>query len=171
MIFKLRMLSGETDGFVREYEVPESTDLLQLHDLVCGDLGYDPFNFSSFFAADSGWNKLQEYTLEDMQDCDAGIAALPMEGTRLCDVLASGVSRLIFVFNMLSARELFLEVADFKPEEEAVLYPRVALSVGTPPAQTGAGIEADEENDPFSDMMEEFADFEGTEDDGFGDDF
>ena len=59
MIFKLRMLSGETDGFVREYEVPESTDLLQLHDLVCGDLGYDPFNFSSFFAADSGWNKLQ----------------------------------------------------------------------------------------------------------------
>ena len=96
MIFKLRMLSGETDGFVREYEVPESTDLLQLHDLVCGDLGYDPFNFSSFFAADSGWNKLQEYTLEDMQDCDAGIAALPMEGTRLCDVLASGVSRLIF---------------------------------------------------------------------------
>ena len=60
MIFKLRMLSGETDGFVREYEVPESTDLLQLHDLVCGDLGYDPFNFSSFFAADSGWNKLQE---------------------------------------------------------------------------------------------------------------
>ena len=43
------MLSGETDGFVREYEVPESTDLLQLHDLVCGDLGYDPFNFSSFF--------------------------------------------------------------------------------------------------------------------------
>ena len=133
MIFKLRMLSGETDGFVREYEVPESTDLLQLHDLV--------------------------------------IAALPMEGTRLCDVLASGVSRLIFVFDMLSARELFLEVADFKPEEEAVLYPRVALSVGTPPAQTGAGIEADEENDPFSDMMEEFADFEGTEDDGFGDDF
>ena len=108
MIFKLRMLSGETDGFVREYEVPESTDLLQLHDLVCGDLGYDPFNFSSFFAADSGWNKLQEYTLEDMQDCDAGIAALPMEGTRLCDVLASGVSRLIFVFDMLSARELFL---------------------------------------------------------------
>ncbi len=45
------------------------------------------------------------------------------------------------------------------------------MSVGTPPAQTGAGIEADEENDPFSDMMEEFADFEGTEDDGFGDDF
>ena len=121
MIFKLRMLSGETDGFVREYEVPESTDLLQLHDLVCGDLGYDPFNFSSFFAADSGWNKLQEYTLEDMQDCDAGIAALPMEGTRLCDVLASGVSRLIFVCDMLSARELFLEVAEFEPEDVAVL--------------------------------------------------
>ena len=47
MVFKLRMLSGETDGFVREYEVSESTDLLQLHDLVCGDLGYDPFNFST----------------------------------------------------------------------------------------------------------------------------
>lgn len=170
MVFKLRMLGSESDDFVREYEVADATDLLQLHDLICEDLGYDPFNFSSFFAADSGWNKLQEYTLEDMQDCDAGIAALPMEAVRLSDVLAAEISRLIFVFDMLSARELFLEVIDFKQEAAGAVYPRVVLSAGTPPAQAEGGLEADE-NDPFSDMMEEFADFEGMEDDGFGDDF
>ena len=100
------MLSNESDAFVREYEVPDDTDLLRLHNLICGDLGYDPFNFSSFFTADAGWNKLQEYTLGDMQDCDAGIEALPMEGTKLGGLLAAGASRLIFAFDMLSGREL-----------------------------------------------------------------
>ena len=77
---------------------------------------------------------------------------------------------MILVFDMLSARELFLEVIDFKQEAAGAVYPRVVLSAGTPPAQAEGGLEADE-NDPFSDMMEEFADFEGMEDDGFGDDF
>lgn len=171
MVFKLRMLSNESDAFVREYEVPDDTDLLRLHGLICGDLGYDLFNFSSFFTADAGWNKLQEYTLGDMQDCDAGIEALPMEGTKLGGLLAAGASRLIFAFDMLSGRELYLEVADFKPEEPSLSYPRVACAVGEPPAQSDMGGETDGGADPFSDMMEEFADFEGTEDDGYGDDF
>ena len=171
MIFKLRMLSGETDGFVREYEVPESTDLLQLHDLVCGDLGYDPFNFRLFLCG--GFRMEQAAGIYPRgyaglrcgycRPADGGNEAVRRVGFR-------GVAADIRFRHALRPR-IFLEVADFKPEEEAVLYPRVALSVGTPPAQTGAGIEADEENDPFSDMMEEFADFEGTEDDGFGDDF
>lgn len=170
MVFKLRMLSDEADDFVREYEVPSGTDLLQLHDFICNDLGYDTADFSSFFSANSKWNKLQEYTLADMQDDECGIEAKPMAGSLLSEIVAGGVSRLIFVFDLFAARSLFLEVTDFKPEEDAVEYPRVSLSAGVAPAQANAGSIASQE-DPFGEMMEEFSGFEGAEDDSFGDDF
>ena len=63
-------------------------------------------------------------------------------------------------------------MVDFRPSEEDRQEKEKNAGFNTElPDPRGAGIEADEENDPFSDMMEEFADFEGTEDDGFGDDF
>lgn len=170
MILKFRMLSDEIEDFIRDYEVKDDSDLLQLHDLICADLEYDPSNFCSFFSADSKWNKMQEYTLADMQNEDDGVVALPMEGTLIKEVLAQGVSRLIFVFDLLSARALYLEVADCHPQEDAVSYPAVAYSAGDPPSQTDAESLMSEEN-PFDDMMEEFSDFEGSEEGGFEDDF
>lgn len=170
MILKFRMLSDEVDDFVRDYEIEDTADMLELHDLICSDLEYDLANFCSFFTANAKWNKLQEYTLADMQDDDEGVVALPMAGTLIRDVLAQGVSRLIFVFDLLSARALYLEVADCHPQEDSAAYPRVSYSAGDPPSQSDAE-SLMTEADPFHDMMEEFSDFEGSEEEEFGDDF
>ena len=172
MIFKLRMLSDESDNFVREYEVPSNTDLLQLHDTICRDLGLDRSNFCSFFAANERWNKLQEYTLTDMFDDEESVDAQPMEDVRLDELAAAGASRLIFVFDLLSGRSLYLSIADFGREAEGESYPRVLLSEGELPegAENGLLDEEDEE-DPFGDMMAEFADFEGAEDDSYSDEY
>lgn len=172
MIFKLRMLSDESDNFVREYEVPSNTDLLQLHDTICWDLGLDRSNFCSFFTANERWNKLQEYTLTDMFDDEESVDAQPMEDVRLDELAAAGASRLIFVFDLLSGRSLYLSIADFGREAEGESYPRVLLSEGELPegAENGLLDEEDEE-DPFGDMMAEFADFEGAEDDSYSDEY
>lgn len=170
MILKLRMLSDEVEDFVRDYEIEDDSDLLELHDLICSDLEYDPSNFCSFFTANSKWNKMQEYTLVDMEDDDEGVVALPMAGTLLKQVVGDGVKRLIFVFDLLSARSLYLEIVDVYPQEESVRYPRIASASGEPPSQVDAESMMSEEN-PFDDMMEEFSDFEGSEEEGFGDDF
>lgn len=172
MIFKLRMLSDESDNFVREYEVPSNTDLLQLHDTICRDLGLDRANFCSFFTANERWNKLQEYTLTDMFDDEESVDAQPMEDVRLDELAAAGASRLIFVFDLLSGRSLYLSIADFGREAEGESYPRVLLSEGELPegAENGLLDEEDEE-DPFGDMMAEFADFEGAEDDSYSDEY
>lgn len=168
MIFTLRMLSDENEDFVRDYEVLDNTDLQQLHDIICNDLGYDTAGFSSFFTANKNWNKLQEYTLMDMFDDSTDAITLPMEGSLLRDIIASGSSRLIFVFDQISGRSLYLEIAGVKKEEAGMEYPRTAFSAGDPPSQ-----ESDEMldiDDPFADMMEEFEGVEGVEDNGFGDD-
>ena len=165
MVFKIRALSDEQDDFVREYEVPADVDLLQLHDFLCNELGYDASGFSSFFAADEAWRKHREYTLMDMADDSFGVDAQPMEGNTLKALIADGHSRLVFVFDQLSGRALYLEIAGLKKAEDDTVYPRTTLAEGNPPAQTDMLL--DEEDDPFGDMMEEFADFEGTEDNGF----
>lgn len=171
-IFKIRVLSDEVDDFVREYEVPVEIDLLGLHDVMCSDLEYDSDNFCSFFAANEKWEKMQEYTLIDMEeedDDDDGVVALPMEGTLLGRVLSEGVRKLIFMFDLFAARSLFVDIADMKEGDEAALYPRVAFAAGDPPSQTDAeSLMSDE--DPFSDMMSDFDDFEGSEDDTYSDD-
>ncbi len=171
MIFKLRMLSDESDTFVREYEVAANTDLLHLHDTICRDLGLDRSNFCSFFTANERWNKLQEYTLTDMFDDEESVDAQPMEDVRLDELAAAGVSRLIFVFDLLSGRSLYLTIADFGREAEGVAYPRVLLSEGELAADAADGLLDEEGEDPFGDMMADFADFEGTEDDNYSDDF
>lgn len=171
MIFKLRMLSDESDAFVREYEVAANTDLLQLHDTICQDLGLDRSNFCSFFTANERWNKLQEYTLTDMFDDDESVDAQPMEDVRLDELAAAGTSRLIFVFDLLSGRSLYLSIADFGREAAGESYPRVVLSEGELPEGMEGELDDEEDEDPFGDMMAEFADFEGSEDDNYSDDF
>ena len=67
MVFKFRMLSDENDRFVRDYEVMYDMSLADFEGFIREDLEYDPA-MTSFFTADDRWNKLREFTLEDMGD-------------------------------------------------------------------------------------------------------
>lgn len=169
-ILKLRMLSDEVEGFVRNYEVPENIDLKELHFFICGELEYDPTNFSSFFVSNEHWEKLQEYTLDDMMDDeDGGVIALPMEGSLLKEVIAAGASRIIFMFDIFAVRSMFIEIRGVGEADSAEMYPRLASGAGDPPSQTDAESMLSEES-PFDDMMSEFAEYEGQDDDSASND-
>lgn len=170
MIFKFTVLSGEDDGFLREYEVPYDMDLLGFHDFICNDLEYDKDNFSSFFLSDGDWNKLQEYTLMDMQDEDDGVIALPMKGTLLGQVIHRKHDRFLFMFDIFAGRSLFIELTEAREADETVRYPRVTASEGDAPSQLDAGSLMSEDS-AFNDAMEEFMDFENYDDDSLTDDF
>lgn len=167
-ILKLRMLSDEVENFVRNYEVPEDIDLKELHFFICGELEFDPTNFSSFFSSNEHWEKLQEYTLDDMEDDNDGVVPLPMEGTFLKEIIASGASRLIFMFDIFAARSMFIEIRGVGEPDSAERYPRLASGAGDPPSQTNSESILSEES-PFDDMMSEFAEYEGQDDDSASD--
>lgn len=163
MIFKVRMLSDEVEDFARVYEVMYDMSLLDFHDFICDDLEYDSGNFSSFFMSNENWEKLQEYTLVDMQDDDSGVVALPMKDTLLGQIIKEKHDRLMFMFDIFAARSFFLELQEAGEVEGGVKYPRIAYSEGDPPQQ----LEADSlmsEDSPFNDIMEEFNDFDGSDD-------
>ena len=161
MILKLRMISDENESFVRDYELVDSATLLSLHDFICEDLDFDRTNFCSIFSADEDWHKITEYTLSQIPDNELslGIPCLPMDDITLKSAVAEGVSRFIYVFDMLSGRSLYIEIVGVHPENDKLTYPRVADAQGEPPVQN-SDFDIELDADPFNDMMEDFAGFE-----------
>lgn len=167
MVFKFRMMSDENDAFVRDYEVMYDATLLDLHHYICADLGYDDSGMTSFFTSNSEWERLREFTLEDMGEVGED-AALPMESVTLGQVLHKNRDRLIYLFDMFGNRAYYLELTGAVEAEADVKYPRTTNSNGAPSDQYDPTIIPDDGGSMFDDAMGDFYDFEG--DDAYDDD-
>lgn len=134
MIYKFRMISGDEEAFLREYEIPDNHTFLSFHNFIQKDLGYDTAQLASFFLTDEQWNKGMELTLIDMEN-DAGPAAIPMESVTLADLLKEKKERLLYVFDIFSDRCFFMELSDIAEPSTSMKYPVCITSIGTPPQQ------------------------------------
>ena len=67
IIFKYRMLSDESDNFVRDFEVYPDMTLGEFHRFLLEALGYEPC-MVSIFKSDSEWRLVEEFTELDMGD-------------------------------------------------------------------------------------------------------
>ena len=162
MVFTFRVLSDENDHFVRDYEARYDMTLLDFHRFICTDLGYDVSNLSSFFLSDGDWNKEAEFTLFDMNGVeDDPIAPKTMDKVLLGQIVHRERERLIYVFDQLGERALFLELMATKKAGEGIEYPRVALSEGDAPDPEGASPAFG--GSIFDEMMDEFGDFSGDD--------
>lgn len=172
MILKFIMLSGEKDGFLREYEVPQDMNLIDFHNFLSGSLNYDETAMVSFFSADPGWNKLREFTLVNMDAGDGEESPLPMSEVSVGQAAPQKNDRLLYVFDMFGDRAMFLEMVGALKPEHGVMYPRVATAHGEPPVQFDAadfGGDDIEGLSVFDEALGEFGSFEG--DDFYEDEF
>ncbi len=162
IVFKYRMLSDENDHFVRDYEVPASMTLLELHDFIIETLDYEPC-IASFFTANAKWEKLEEFTTVDMGlDPDMELATRPMESVTLEEIMHRIHDRLIYLFDMFASRAFYMELVEVKQDEKGMTYPRELFAHATPPDQYDPDANQDD-GSIFDEMMDEFGDFDGDE--------
>lgn len=142
IIFKFRLLSDEVEDFVRDYEVPFDMTLLEFHNYIRKDLGYNPCELASFFKSDVEWEKLQEFTLLDMGTEDVDIdpdddidPPLPMSQVKLSQIMTEKFDRMVYVFDMLMERSLYVELLESQFRDNNNSYPRKVLSEGVAPIQ------------------------------------
>lgn len=172
VILKFRMLSDENDNFLRDYEVPSNMTLLDLHNYICRSLEYDANNITSFFTSNKLWEKLQEFTLMDMgaepYDDPEQNAALLMEDVTLADAMEHS-NRLIYHFDMIGDRALYLELLESYEEEGEDSRPRLTKTEESAPDQFIAADSLGDRESIFDEVMSDFDDFEGDEeyDDGY----
>ena len=164
------MLTDENDNFVRNFEIPSSMTLLDLHEFILQMLGYDAC-MASFYTADERWEREQEYTFMDMGGGmgDAGMGLpLPMATAHLDEVLTHLHDRLIYVFDPFTERAYYMELIEGKEPQEGMTYPRLQFEHSPAPDQYDP--EANEESGSiFEEMMGEFGDFDG--DDNYDDEY
>lgn len=142
MVFAFRLLSDEVEDFQMDIEVPYDMNLLDLHNFIRKQLGYNPCEMASFFLSDSEWEKLREFTLIDMgfegdydEDEDEMAPPMSMDKVIVANVMRQKFDRMIYVFDMFSERQLFMELLESKIGDDAVKYPRTVSLQGKAPAQ------------------------------------
>lgn len=124
MIFKFRMLSDETDRFVRDYEVPYDMNLADFHAYVRESVGYGDEGMASIYLSDAEWGKVREFTAVDMGfdpaegDRDEGDMPVAMERVSLGQIIHERFGRLIYVFDLFTERRFFIELLEAKFAEE-----------------------------------------------------
>lgn len=165
MIFKFKVLSVENDKFIRDYELSYNSTLLDFHRLICEDLGFESEELASFFHSNKNWEKSREFTLVDMDEELEQVENAPvsMDKVTLGQIIHNKHERLIYTYDLLNDRSLFIELIESHTGKKNTDYPYVAFAQGDAPQQYG------EERDGaiFSEMM---GDFEDEFDDKFNDD-
>ncbi len=165
IVYKFRMLSDENDHFVRDYEVPATMTLLELHDFIIDSLDYEPC-ITSFYTADKQWERLREFTTVDMgfaSDDDEIEAPVAMEKAILCEILHYMNDRLIYNFDLLGNRAYYLELIDAQEGNSPEGYPRESFAHATPPDQYDADA-SQQDGSIFDEMMDDFGGDYGSDD-------
>ncbi len=165
MIFKFKALSAEDDNFVRDYELRYDATLLDFHKFICEDLGFDEEEMASFFLSNEAWEKQREFTLVDMdedEDSEEDDGPVSMDKVLLANIVRQKCERLIYTFDLLNDRCLFIQLIESHKGNKNMEYPCVALSEGEAPIQYGE----EREGAIYDEMMSEF---DGEYSDSFDD--
>lgn len=133
MVYKIRIVSDEVENFRRDILIDAESTFEDLKNAICDSTGYNPSLISSFYICNDEWEKLKEITFEDMGN-DMMKDLYLMSDTRLDDLIDDVGQKLLFTFDFLADRSLFLQVKD---EEFGTVLdkPECVFSRGDAPAQ------------------------------------
>lgn len=135
MLFRIKFISDEVDGFVREIKIDSDSTFLDLNCAVLNACGYPDDQMTSFYICNDEWERGHQITRENMSEPGHEDEDLyTMADTRLTEFIEDEDQKLEFVFDPFSERSFFLDVKEVIPAEhldEAV----VVRSKGNPPHQ------------------------------------
>ncbi len=169
MIYNFRVVSDEVDNFKREIQIDADATFLDLKNAICDSVNFDKNQMCSFFLCESNWEKTKEITMEDMgSDSDQDVYL--MEETILSDYIEDEGQRLMFTFDYLTDRSLFIEMKEIITGKK-LKDPLCTLSKGNPPAQNVDFDEFEAKNDikaaSIDDIDEDFYGSDSYNDDEF----
>ena len=134
MFYTFRLVSDESDDFMREIQIDADAKFIDLRNAVLDSVNYSKSNMSSFFICEDGWEKDKEITLEDMGN-DSSQEIYLMDETPLSDFIEDEGQRLIFTFDYMTDRSFFMELRKTEPGKY-LSEPKCTKSEGMAPPET-----------------------------------
>ncbi|MDD2512006.1 MAG: hypothetical protein PHS71_01985 [Proteiniphilum sp.] len=133
MVFKFLILSDEVEDFRREITIDADATFLELYKIILECNKFSDKEMASFFLCDSKWRKEKEITLVEM-DTYSDEDSYIMGECVLGDYLEDEKQKMMFMFDYLNERALYIELSEIIPgknQKKALC----TLSVGEAPRQ------------------------------------
>ena len=134
MIYRIKFISDEVDGFVRELKIDSDANFLDLCKAVLQSCGYPDDQMTEFYVCDEEWERHEQITREDVFDEDMSEDVYLMEETPLSDFIEDEGQHFEFVFDPYAERSFFLDVKELIPGEH-LSAPEVIRAKGDAPQQ------------------------------------
>lgn len=134
MIFRFLILSDEVDNFKREIKIDADNTFLDFFNTIIACTDFNDKEMASFFLCDDSWRKKMEITLVEMGTSSEEDAYI-MEECVLSDYLEDEKQKLMFVFDYLTERALYIELAEIITGKN-LKKPVCSISEGKAPKQT-----------------------------------
>lgn len=133
MIFRFLIISDEVENFKREIKIDADDTFYDFFKTIIACTGFDEGEMASFFICNDDWRKKQEITLVEM-DTYSDEDPYIMEECVLSDYLEDEKQKLMFVFDYLTERALYIELSEIIPGKN-LKKPLCSFSVGEAPKQ------------------------------------
>ena len=133
MVYRFLILSDETDSFKREIQINSQASFLDFHNEILKTTGYDPSQLYSFYICGDDWRIQTEVTQIEM-DTSSEDDNYKMEDTYLEDLIFEDNQKLLFVFDQLNERSLYIQLREIITGKD-LIAPICSKSSGTPPQQ------------------------------------
>ena len=134
MVYKFRLISDEVKGFVRDIDILSGQSFYDFHIILTQNFHYDSTQLASFIVSNEKWEKLQEIMLFDFSEGNAENVEL-MDKCRISDHIKSIGDRVLYIFDLVNERTMFIELIETRKEDQIHSYPRISLSEKSPPPQ------------------------------------
>lgn len=134
MLFRIKFISDEVEGFLREIEIESDATFLELNEAVLSSCGYPDDQMTSFYICNDEWERKQQITREDMGTSGADEDIFVMERTRLSEFIEDEDQKMEFIFDPFSERAFYLDVTELIPGKH-LDHPVVVRSKGEAPVQ------------------------------------
>ena len=117
MVYRIKFICEEVDGFVREVKIDSEASFLDLNKIILESCGYPDDQMTSFYLCNDEWERGEQVTREDMGLGDSDEDIYVMDSTRLSELIEDEEQRLEFVFDPFNNRSFYLDVKELIPGE------------------------------------------------------
>ena len=134
MIYRFVIISNEVKDFRRDLRISGAVTFATLHESIAEALGYDPKEPAIFRLTDERWNPETDIYLYDMGLGSSDEDVRVMSDTYLDEFLDTEKQKLLYTFDLVGDRSLFMELREITLGED-LPKAEVVRSSGMPPVQ------------------------------------
>jgi len=133
MVFKFKIISDKVENFVLHIDADAKNTFFELHEAIQIACNFDSSELTTFFMADEEWDKGLEIAMYAIKSPAQPLPKI-MKQTALGDLLKEQEDKLIYIFDIINQKSLFIQLNQIVMEDKLNL-PIVSYNKGVSPAQ------------------------------------